>query len=161
MILPGIRQVLYPLWRLVWLNILHITCVCTTFTPQSIETLWVEKQQWLLPNELRVQSWLFCSGSTLQSSIITEDTIQPAYHFLIIITQASNYFGNSPIHCSEMICPYCQLLRGSSRGITHNATMRQHKAHCGDCSDDKRDLLCCANNFQQTMCMIMCWILYI
>jgi len=40
------QQDLYPVWRLAWLGILHISCVCTTLQPHSIGGLWVEQRQW-------------------------------------------------------------------------------------------------------------------
>jgi len=39
--------------------------------------------------------------------------------------------------------------------MTDNATMMLYKAHGGECSDDKRNLLFFPNDVQQTMCTII------
>jgi len=73
---------LYPVWRLARLGILHIRCVCTTLQPHSMEGLWVEQQQWLLPIELLAYTSEFSSWSTLPSRIVTEANILPAISVL-------------------------------------------------------------------------------
>ena len=52
-----------------------------------------------------------------------------------------------------------QLLGGSSVGIMSHSRNHdeQYKAHRGDCSDDKRNILFSANDFPQTTCMIFVW----
>ena len=56
-----------------------------------------------------------------------------------------------------MIYLHYQLLGGSSSGINSpcDNDVVYNKAHHGGCSDDKRNLLFSANDFQQTMCMFI------
>ena len=138
MISPGTQQELYPVWRLAWLGILHISCACTTLQPDSIGGLWVEQQQWLLPIELLAYSSWFSSWSTLQSRIVTEANILPALSVL------------------DDRCPDIQLARKLTYSLDyddlpslsaarrlerrHNSQRRRIRPHCGDCSDNKRNL---------------------
>jgi len=82
MISPGTQQALYPVSRLAWLGILHMSCAWTTLQPQSIGGLRVEKQQQLLPIQLFTCTSQFRSRSTLQSGIVTEANILPALSVL-------------------------------------------------------------------------------
>jgi len=72
----------YPVWTLAQLGILQISCVCTTLQPHSIEGLWVERQQYVLPIERHVESSLYSSGFTLQSRIITKATMLTAHQVI-------------------------------------------------------------------------------
>jgi len=54
-----------------------------------------------------------------------------------------------------MVHLHYQQLGGSSIGISHNATMTYYKVHGGNCSYDNRNQLFSANNFPQTIMMII------
>jgi len=82
MISPGTQQVLCPVGRWAQLGILHIRCVCMTLQARSIEGLWVEQQQWLLPIELPASTSQFFLWFALQSSIVTKANKLPALSVL-------------------------------------------------------------------------------
>jgi len=138
MISPGTQQELNPVWWLAQLGILHLSWVCTTLQPHSIEGLWVEQQQWLLPIELLAYTSQLSSWTMLQSRIVTKANIL------------------LPLSVLDNQCPDIQLGRKLTHSLyynnlpswldarrlkcRHNSQWRSKRPHCGDCSDDKRNL---------------------
>jgi len=90
--------------------------------------------------------------------IITDTTIVPTSLSVL----DDNCLGiqlskKSHINCTMMIYLHYELLGGWSVGISHNPPKTQSKAHHGDWSDGKRNLVLSANDFYQTMGLIIVW----
>jgi len=156
MTFAGTQQELYPVWRLARLGILRISCWCRTIQPHSICGLWVEERQWwFIFSSLSKHHCSPQDPTSGQGPCLMQPSYEPSFLFSIFIAQENSLLRNSPIHCIKKIYFQSQLLASSSVCITHNASMMQSNEHRSDSSDDKWIILLSANNFQQTMCIVI------
>jgi len=148
---------IYLVWWLVRLGILHKSCACTTLQPHSVGDLWVEQQQWsfLLSSLLK---WIVlfrnhapvkdCYWSNHPTCLSVLDDHCAGIQLARKLTY-SLYWDDLP-SVSAIQCFRAQI----------QLTMPQShclRPICGECSDEKRNLLFSANNVQQTMCTIIVW----